>query len=36
MGKISRRLALAAPLLGYIASKTRALAQTKPNAPDTD
>ena len=36
MSKISRRLALAAPLLGYIASKTRALAQTKSKAPDAD
>ena len=36
MAKISRRLALAAPLLGYIASKTQALAQTRPPAPDTD
>ena len=36
MGNISRRLALALPVLGYIASFTRALAQPKAKAPDTD
>jgi quinoprotein glucose dehydrogenase len=36
MGNISRRLALALPVLGYIASVTRAFAQSKPKAPDTE
>ncbi len=41
MRKISRRLALALPVLGYLASKTRALAQSPgrvpaAKAPDTD
>ena len=41
MGGISRRLALAAPLLGWLVAKTRAFAQplgapAKPRLPDTD